>query len=96
MGNGQETVGKQFGGPGTGRWAVSASIASQTGTRAVAELAGRAAAHGEDQLHAGIQEALAQDSLPDDAGRAEEDDFHPSVPFPLDLKVAHICIPVGL
>jgi len=39
-------------------------------------LASRATAHGEDPVHAGIQEALAQDSLPDHSGRAEEQDVH--------------------
>ena len=42
--------------------------------------AGRAAADHEDAVDAGVDQAFAQDALPDHAGRAEDDDLHRDVP----------------
>ena len=49
-------------------------------------LAGRAAADGENVFDIGIEQALAQHTLPDHSGRAEQHDFefaatHTSKPF---------------
>ena len=42
----------------------------------VVALAGRGPDDGEHALDPGVEEALAQDTLPDHAGGAEENDFH--------------------
>ena len=52
---------------------------SCTISRSLALLPGRAAPDREHAFYAGIEQAFAQHALPDHAGGAEQDDFHPLI-----------------
>ncbi len=51
-------------------------------------LSGRTAPDRQHALDAGIEQAFAQHTLPDHAGGAEQDDFHPISPAALHIQAA--------